>query len=1155
MRNAFRRGALPLVILLGCMFCAGPAEAQTFRGTILGTVSDSSSASVPGAKVVIKNTDTGLTREAQTADDGSFTVPELPIGNYSVTVERSGFQTSVTTGVRVDVAAERRVDVTLKAGDVAQRIEVSGETLVQVETTTNALGGGFDSKEVLNLPVNGRDFQKLLFMVPGATGDPSGGMDSPGSFGLVSVNGNRGRSNNYLLDGTDMNDGYRNLPAINQGGVFGTPGTVLPIEAIAEVRVMSNFDAEYGRNSGAVVNIVTKSGTNEFHGSVFNYFRHDKLNARNFFNVDQDATGAPLPKDKFRNNQFGVAAGGPLARDRTFWYFTYEGQRERVGITSLNNVPSLAAFESAVRLLPGGNPAATCATTIFACVTSQPAGAVNPVILSLFNLCNTDGSCSGDRDVWPAANLADPNFNSVASTRAFNNADSFIVKLDHSFTQNHNLSGRYFFGDSQQSFPLGLAGGNNLPNTNTDSPIRAQLISISYVAVVSPRLVNEARFGWNLYQQDFFAQDRAVFGNPATSIGMNNGITDPRDFGLPTIVVDGFSALGSARYSNPRGRDDTNWHLIDNISWKFTRHDVKFGYEFRRTAVDSFYDALFRGRLRFDGSGSLGIGDPLAEFLAGDLSTGFGANLTARGNTDRQARQNSHAFYLQDSWRVGSDFTVNLGLRWDYYGVIREEQGRFSVYDPAAGLVMQPDLYAKDLNNFGPRASIAWDLGGRGSSVIRAGVGVTYDLFAQDFFTGQIPFNCFSCPGVAYNPIGPDPVTFAAFASIAQLAPGAAIFPAVGGDTTDIFTVGSLRTPYIYNFNLNWQQQTPGAGVFQLGYVGSAGHRLFRIRDSNQMSQADITAADNAGGCVLNAGCTTYYPRVFTAPVSPLAPFEPFYLNALETESNSNYHGLQVSWRQRNWRGFSQQVNYTWSHAIDDASDGQDFVPNASQPQDSQNARANRGNSNFDTRHHFTWSFTYDFPKCAGCGERLGAGWQVSWVVSLISGHPFHVNYDFTDDFSGSGNFFDRPDVVGPVVTNNGDPTRFLDLSAFQAPCNFNSTIGTCDGGRHFGSLGRNSIVGPYFRNLDFSIVKDTRITERFRVHLRADFFNLFNHPNFSNPWLPTFFAPADFNGMDATGRSIGFLPITATVDTGLGNPILGGGGPRSVQFAVKLVF
>lgn len=1137
---------------------AGSAAAQTYRGTILGTVSDSSGAVIPGAKVRVTNEATGLTRETQTSDDGSYYVPELTIGSYSVAVEMAGFQTSVTKNVRVDVAVERRVDVTLQAGDVAQRVEVSGEILAQVETTSNVLGGAFQAQEILDLPVNGRDFQKLLFLTPGAAGDPSGGMDSPGSFGLVSVNGNRGRSNNFLLDGTDMNDGYRNLPSINQGGVFGTPGTVLPVEAIAEVRVLSNWEAEYGRNAGSVVNIVTKSGTNDFHGSVFEYFRNESLNARNYFNTK------PNPKDDFSNHQFGVALGGPLKKDKTFWYFTYEGQREKLGVTSINDVPTVADFDLALARIAAtaGMTSTPCTGSIQNCVTSNSAF-VNPVILNLFNHCASTGGCSGDTDVWPAG--------TVSSAPAKNDANSFIFKMDHSFSPSHTLTGRFFRGTSDQSFPLGLAGGNNLPNTNTDSPIKAQLLSLSYISVIGPSVVNEARFGWNLYQQDFLAQDRKVFGDPNQTIGLNNGVTNRRDFGLPTISVDGFASLGSARYSNPRGRDDTNWHFIDNVSLKRNRHEWKFGYEFRRTAVDSFYDAQFRGALSFDGcvgwfdpTQMTFVADPMADFLAGEICGG----LIVRGNTFRQTRQNSHAVYAQDSWRLANNFTLNLGLRYDNYGVITEDGNRFSVYDPTAGLVTRPKVYEPDYNNFSPRASFAWDLAG-GRTVLRGGFGMFYDSFSQDYFVGQIPWNCFSCPGVGLNPTGTDPVLLS-LSPVLTLQPNQSVWPAAG-DSFDVNTIDKLNTPYIYNFNLNLQQQLGRKSVLQIGYVGSAGHKLFRIRDINHFDHATITALDIAcaGGAGMPLGGCVYAGKPFDtrAILDPVhAPFQPFYVNQLETSANSNYHSLQISLQQNNWGGLTQQIHYRWSHSIDDASDGQDFVPNASQPQDSTSISSNRGNSNFDVRHSFVWTATYDFPAWEAAGW-FGSGWQVSTVLTLTSGHPFHLNYDFTDDYSGAQTYFDRPDVIAAPQYNRGDASQFLNLSAFTVPCTLDPAGGgnvfadSCLAGtRHFGTLGRNSLLGPDFRNIDFSLTKITSLGERVKLHLRADVFNLFNHPNLSNPWLPTFFAAADPNGIgDGTtgplGQSLGFLPITSTVDVGLGNPILGGGGPRSIQFVAKFTW
>ncbi|HEY8671538.1 MAG TPA: carboxypeptidase-like regulatory domain-containing protein, partial [Terriglobales bacterium] len=400
--------------------------AQTFRGTILGTVTDSQGAVVAGAKVTVRNTNTGLERTTETSADGSYAVPELPIGTYTVTISQTGFQTAVTRNVPVDVAAEKRVDATLKAGEVSTVVEVSGEALPQVETASNTLGGQFESKQIADLPINGRDFTKMLIMVPGAAGEPNGGGDSPGSYGLFSANGSRGRANNFLLDGTDMNDGYRNLPAINQGGVFGTPGTVLPLDSVAELKVLSNFEAEYGRNSGAVVNIVTKSGTNTVHGTAYEDFRNAVLDSRNYFN----SSGL---KDAFRNNQYGGAVGGPIVKDKTFFYLAYEGQREGLAITSLNLVPTLNGSPSsgasnendyfqAISVIPGGDPS-QCTTSIIACIQNQPSGVINPVILNLFNFCASTGKCSGGTNIWPLANIPNPSLgaaNSADAASAYN---------------------------------------------------------------------------------------------------------------------------------------------------------------------------------------------------------------------------------------------------------------------------------------------------------------------------------------------------------------------------------------------------------------------------------------------------------------------------------------------------------------------------------------------------------------------------------------------------------------------------------------------------------------------------------------------------------------------------------------------------------------
>jgi len=1189
-----RRGAGHFCAWMAALIVAGlvlaaPGAAQTFRGTILGTVGDPTGGVIADATITAKNTATGLTRSTQTSPDGSYSIPELPVGTYDVTAAKSGFQTAVATGVSVEIARDRHVEFTLKPGNVSQRVEVMEQAEAPIETTNNNLGMSIQGKDIVDLPVNGRDINKLYVMTPGVTGDPSAAGGSPGSYGQFSANGNRDRANNFLLDGTDMNDSYRNLPAIDQGGVFAVPNSVLPIESIAEVRVLTNFDAEYGRSSGAIVNIVTKSGTNAIHGSVFEYFRNSVLNARNFF----DTVG---PKDAFRNNQFGGSVGGPVIKNRTFFYLSYEGQREGLGLTSLNVVPGITDYQNAVAAIPGGDPT-VCTTTVFACISQQPAGVINPVINNLYNLCNTKGGCSGGTSPWPTANLAPTaaGFNNVSSDASSNNGNNVILKIDHSLNSANTLSGRYFYANSHQNFPLGTGGGNNIPNTNTKSPANVNLVSVSLVSVVSPNKVNEARFGFNRYRQGFFPQDAGVFGNPNTSIGLNTCLgllvgstladcdtaslasANPNDYGLPqTTFGSGLSSLGSSRFSNPRNRVDRNYQFVDNFSWKAGKNDIKFGGEYRHTSVDSFQDLNFRGRLKFD---------DLTGFLQGDV-VGGAINY---GTTQRYTHQDSMGFFFQDSYKLARNLTVNAGIRWDYYGVIREGGDNITSYNPATGLFATNQPYQPDRNNFGPRLSFAWDPRGNGKTVVRAGAAVFYDSFSFDYFLGQLYENTNNL-GPAYNPFGGNPI-LQAFTNGNPLALNTPVFDstaaALGADTTDASTVGKLVTPYVYNLSMNVQQELTANTVLQVGYVGTFGRKLQRIVDLGQPSQAAITAFDNScvdfslgisnptgipiSNCLVGNSVPRNFNNIgnlfpqlpgqnnFAANLSALAPQPPVYLQQLQTSARSSYHSLQVQLTQRNWHRLTQQIVYTWSHSLDDASDGQDFVPHVGQPNDSTNPHAsNYGPSNFDVRNHFVWSLTYDFPKYAAWG-RWGEGYQISSVVTIMSGHPWEIVND-VDDYDGSGEFFGRPDLVGPLHYNTSDPSHFLNLNAFAVQCTLDGTgtsVGDClSGTRHFGTEARNALIGPVFRQWDFSFVKNTRIKENIALQFRADFFNILNHPNFSNPLLPSFFdGISSFGSLNTNGRFSGFFPIVATVDSGIGNPILGSGGPRSIQFALKLTF
>jgi outer membrane receptor protein involved in Fe transport len=1081
------------------------AGAQTFRGTILGTVTDSSGAAIAGATVTVKNLDTGLVRTVTTSADGSYSAPELPIGSYSVTVEMGGFKSGVVSGIQVEVSSERRADVSLQAGEISQKIEVTGDTLPQVESTENTLGGIIESKVVTSLPVNGRDYQKLIFLVPGVTGSPDQITDSPGSFGIFSVNGARGRANNFLLDGTDMNDGYRNDPAINEAGVFGTPATILPIEAIAELRVASNFEAEYGRSAGGVINVVTKSGTNSLHGSGFEFFRNNALDARNYFNQ------VGTPQNPFHNNQYGGAIGGPIVKDKTFFFVDYEGLREKGAEASTACVPTAADIS-----------------------TNTPAGGINPVVAKLLAMNpwpapNLPGSCIGNAIDGSAV----PDNVSLA-TPFSNRVDSAIVKIDHSFNNNNLLTGRYYIGDSDQDFPLALVGGGLVPGFDTATPTRVQLISLSYVSTISPAIINEARLGWNRFAEGFFPQDRSF--DPA-SIGLDSN-PGKFNFGLPTITVSGLAPIGADK-GDPRDRVDTNWHYIDNISWKAGKHDIKFGYEFRRTSISQIFNRGFRGTLGFNS---------ISDFLAGVPDDGS----QRQGNTNRNTFENSHAGYFQDSYHWRKNVVLNLGLRYDYYGLIQEKHGNFTNIDPVTGatiIVGQGRLYQPDYRNWAPRVSAAWDVTGKGKTVLRAGYGIFYDAFSQDMFMGHLPFNSGFDPGPAYSGFGPNPISSANVTGL-PLAAGSPVY-GIASPMGDAFGVDQhLRTPYMQNFNLNLQQELGRKMVFQIGYVGSNGHRLLRFRDINQPSQAQITSADLGCACI-NDGDV---PRALNPAF--------FYINYEEASANSNYNALQTSYRINDWHGLTSTVNYTWSHSIDDASDGEDYVPNAAQPNDSTAPiGANRGNSNFDVRNRFTWNFIYQFPNRKGDWQRLTDGWGLNGIVTVQSGQPFQLNYNFEDDFDGSGEFFGRPDVVGPITYNQHDPNNFLNLASFAIPCSYpagggDGTASTCiPGTRHFGNEGRNSLLGPHFRQLDFSIFKNTQLTERLKLELRFEAYNLLNHPNFANPYLPLFIADAAQNGVGTDGRSIGTFRLTSTGDVGIGYPFLGSGGPRGLQIAAKFTF
>lgn len=1117
-------------ILVFVAVLASAVTAQTFRGAIVGTVLDSTGASVADARVTATNADTGLSRNTVTAPNGDFGFPELPLGNYTVSVTKEGFRTYTSTSFRVAVDNPARVNVTLTPGQVTEKVEVNADVPL-IETTNNTLGGTLETQQVAELPVNGRDFTKLLVAVPGSNADPSSVNDSPGSFGVFSANGNRGRSNNFLLDGTDMNDGYRNDPAINEGGVFGIPATLLPVDAIQEMAILSNTEAEYGRNSGSIVNIITKSGTNNIHGTGFEFFRNNHMDARNYFNRAHDPiTGAPQPQNIFINNQFGGSVGGPVLRDRTFFFLAYEGQREKVGLPAPATIPTQELITAAT-----------------------PVGGINPIVQNILNL-NPWGPLPAFGDGGPGSFTPRT---IEETTIATNRLDSGILKIDHHLGKNDLFTARYYFGDSKQSAPLAIVGGNLLPGYNTLVPTRVQVVSLSLTHVISPKVLVEVRGGWNRFAETFSPQDK--FLNPA-SLGLNT-VGNPLNYGLPVIDVGpwslapsgtpSFAGLG-ANNSVPRGRIDTNIQYFTNFSNNSGRHNYKYGYEYRRTAVNEYFNSNHRGKLTFA---------TLDDFLAGIVDGGS----QTIGNSHRHTYQNNHAFYFQDSFRYTHRLTINYGVRWDYFGVIGEKDHLFSIFSPSLGLEQvgtaggPSSVYPKDYKNFSPRVAVAYDLTGSGKLVARAGWGLAYDSFSQDFFAGQLPFNTNNA-GPVFNGTGPHPILFGSPASLAVTpgpcgagqipVPGTAnvcaapVFPASSFAATDVFTVSQkLRTPYVQNYNLNLERQLGSKTALMVAYVGSQGRKLFRFRDINQG-----TTIENP----VTLAVTTSHPFDI-GPLSPTGvPFT--VVNQFESSASSSYNSLQTKLTVRDLHGFSSTLNYTYAHSIDTASDGQDYTPNQALPDNSFNPAFEKGNSGFDVRHHLTWLFNYKFPEGQSM-KWLTAGWGLDGVLSIATGMPFTVS-DF-NHFNGSTEGIERPDVVGNPFIGTSTPNAFLNLSAFQTPCdNPDLGAGLCAGTPHFGTERRNQYYGPHFRNFDVAFTKNNQITERVGMQLRVDFFNVFNHPNFANPILPNFVVDWTSNGIDpVTHRGTGFLPLTVTPDVGAQNPYLGGGGPRNIEVAVKFTF
>jgi carboxypeptidase family protein/TonB-dependent receptor-like protein len=1083
--------------------------AQTSQGRILGTVTDENGAVVRGAKVIITNVETGVSRAVETNDSGDYLAPNLSPGVYKVVVEAAGFKKVEQASIRLEVAKDARIDLALPAGAISESVTVTNEP-PPIETTTTTLGGTFSNKAINDLPLNGRDFQNLVVLRPGVQRSPGGG------FLSISSNGNRPEDNNFIIDGTDNNDPYYGTTVVNAEGVQGTPGTILPIDAIQEFNAQEHPNAEYGWKPGAIVNLGLKSGTNEIHGSVYGFERNSFFDARNFFNTDDG------PQRALRQHQYGASIGGPIRRRKTFFFGAYEAIRAFVSNSNQVTTPATVSL--------GSDPVNSIPDAI-----ADLASHGIPVNALSRNLIGT-GAFTGN-GVFPGLFPANDGRNPAGPTQLnsgfpnLNRMDNFIVKIDHLINERNNLSGRYFFGDSLQTEQDITV---LRPEWRSTSDLNAQVFGVNWIWTPNAQWVNEAKFGYNRFWQAILTADNDK--DPVQTYGINTGVTDPVNFGMPTILIGGFTQLGGNRGWPLLTTPNQTFQFVDNVSYIRGNHTFRFGGELRHGTTDNSRNRSGKGRIRFQGGEAFG-GDtpddptddssPLEDFLAGFPAVGD----IFVGSSRRHVSMNSFGAFIQDDWRVRRNLTLNLGLRYDLNGVIKEKDDMLGNFDPAVGLqqvgVNIDAPYKGDHNNFAPRVGIVWDPWEKGTTVFRAGAGITYEIPILAVFLGQNGVNNATTPGLNVIPTGaigsniPGTIVGAATTqrNLNWSAAGpifnvqANCDPDRGGTPCDILgATNHLRTPYVIQWSFDIQQALWPRASLQVGYVGNHGVKLYSIRDINQV----VPALDDEGEQV---------GRPFNAKF----PFLGF-INFLENGYRSNYHGLQTTLTQRSWHGLNYVMGYTWAHSIDFVS-----LHRAAQPQDSGRPDLERASSDLDIRHRFTLSLTYDLPAIKSWGQLL-EGWQMNSIVTLQTGVPFS-GVDFENDTSRTGEFSDRWNVIG-------DPSSIPNFSP-AGPIPVELVLSQPAAG-HFGNAGRNIFRAPSLKNWDFSLGKTWRVTERVNFQLRAEFFNILNHPNFANPAI---LFNNDLGILDTFGL------VTATPDVAGANPVIGTGGPRNIQFGLKARF
>lgn len=1037
------------------------AVAQQISGSIRGTVIDPTGAVIQNATVTARQVETGFSRQASTGRDGTYLLPELPIGAYRLEVEAKGFQRYVREGVSLNVNETLSVPVRLAIGTEAQEVQVREDAQL-IQTTVTSLGKVVLQREILDLPLNGRNFSQLGLLQPGVVPITPGLAEAGGSLRdgqPYAVNGQRPESNNFLIDG-----------ASNFNGVDG--GFVLrpPVDAVAEFRILThNASAEFGHSTGSTTNIVTRSGSNQIHGAVWEFLRNDMFDATNFFASEVE----PL-----KQNQFGASIGTPIRKSKTFVFGYYEGFRNREGKTQRVTVPSLRERQGDFSEMNGP------LVNVF---TGQPLPNnqlpfINPIsqgLLSAFPLPN-DG-----------ANLF------VSTQTVKRDEDQFGIRFDHYLSAADNLNFRYMFSDATGFDPLSTVGAS-VPGFPVGEEHRAQNFVAQDTHTFSPQMIGVLRFS---FLRNKFLFNRHLNGDPPSSAGFQYEPSLNAAIGTPFMQINGYTTIGDP-ITGPRNTYQNSFDYSGSLTWIRGRHELKFGGGYQRTQINVLQGIATNGFFVFDRAP---INNSFASFLIGQ-PVFF---LQGRGDFSRGLRGNATNAYVQDSYKVTPRLTLNMGLRYELpfpYTEIHDRQslwipGRQSTVIPTApaGLLYPGDsgvprgLIDTKKNAFAPRVGLAWDPTGEAKWLITT----AYGLFYEPYYTGQ--------GGPLQAPISAPPYLQTAQVGFPNFADPFNGSPPPAGEfvkpMTNLTLSPDLTLPYSQNWDLNIQRSLGSDYLFEIGYVGTKGTKLPRFIEGNPaVFVPGQSTPDNVDQRRLNSGCTLADP--------PNTPCTYASTGLIASLSGSTYHALETSLRKRFGQGVSFLASYTFSKALDDVSSfnmtGSAARPVAGENDLAQNPfdlAAERGRSLFDARHRFVLSYQWELPfwrKPQVWYQHVLGNWQLNGITTLMTGTPFTV-FDSTDvSLQGSapeitGFSSNRPNLVGDPNSGPQTAEEWFNLAAFQQ-------LDPVANAGQFGTAGRNIVEGPGYANWDISAFKNIAITEQTNLQFRAEFFNAFNRPNFRLP-------------------------------------------------------